>query len=52
MKKFEITYKNLNVCFGNNTFTKVLDGENAKDALLKYAFEQSFILEMIEAKEL
>ena len=50
-KRFEITYKNINICFGDNTFTKVLEGRTAEDALRSYGFENNFILRMVEAKE-
>ena len=52
MKKWEVTYKNLNIVFGNNVFTKVMDGASAEEALRKYAMENEYILEMIDYKKL
>ena len=52
MKKFKITYKNLNIIFGDNVFAKILEGETAEKALDSYAFQNNYILEMIDAEEL
>ena len=51
MKKFEITYKNLNICFGGNVFTKIFEGRTAEEALAEYGREKGYILNLIEAKE-
>ena len=52
MKKWEITYKNLNIMFGNNVFTKVFEGETAERALIKYSLQTMYILSMISYKEI
>lgn len=52
MKRFEITYKNLNIVFGDNVFTKIFEGETPEKALDDYAFEKKYIVKMISTKEL
>lgn len=51
MKKWEITYKNLNIIFGNNVFTKTFEGETAEKALIKYSLDTMCILSIISYKE-
>ena len=51
MKKWEVTYKNLNILFGDNIFTKTLEGKTAEDALRRYAFQTKYIVSMISYKE-
>lgn len=51
MKKFEITYKNVCIMFGDSVFTKIMEGETAEKALNEYAFKNNFVLKMISAKE-
>lgn len=53
MKKFEITYRNSLIMFGNNVFTDVLEGETPERALAKYELDKGYsgMLHMINYKE-
>lgn len=53
MKRFEITYKNSLIMFGDNVFTRVFEGETPERALTEFSLKRGYVgmLSMISYKE-
>lgn len=52
MKRFEVTYKVLNLLFGQNVFTEVVEANTEKEAIFNIEHDTVCFNKVLEVKEI